>query len=66
MTSASRFLVVGMAILSVGEDGRLRPAPCAKVADKILINALLRYDFQPLPCAWRKLVDYDIHLDRQR
>ena len=39
---------------------------CHVPLDNILIDALLPYDFQPLPCAWSKLKNYDIYLDRQR
>jgi hypothetical protein len=38
---------------------------CHVPLDKILIAALVPYNFQPLPCAWSKLDDYDIYLDRQ-
>jgi len=39
---------------------------CHVPLDRILLNALLHYGFQPLPCAWSKLDDYDFYLDRQR
>jgi hypothetical protein len=38
---------------------------CHVPLDNILIDALRRYDFPPLPCKWSKLADYDIYLDRQ-
>jgi hypothetical protein len=38
---------------------------CHVPLDNILIGRLKDYKFQPLPCAWSKLTDYDIYLDRQ-
>jgi hypothetical protein len=39
---------------------------CHVPLDRILIEALGGYGFRPLPCAWSRLNDYDIYLDRQR
>lgn len=39
---------------------------CHVPLDRILLDALMRYDFPPLPCPWSKLDDYDIYLARQR
>ena len=39
---------------------------CHVPFDKDLIYALQRYGFEALPCAWSKLDDYDVYLDRQR
>jgi hypothetical protein len=38
---------------------------CHVPLDRILMNALLQYRFEPLPCAWSSLNDYDVYLDRQ-
>jgi hypothetical protein len=38
---------------------------CPVPLDSILNNALRGYGFQPLPCAWSHLNDYDLYLDRQ-
>jgi hypothetical protein len=38
---------------------------CHVPLDKIVIGRLKDYAFQPLPCAWSKLADYDTYLDRQ-
>jgi hypothetical protein len=37
---------------------------CHVPLDRILMDALLKYGFEPLPCAWSSLNDYDIYLDR--
>jgi hypothetical protein len=38
---------------------------CHLPLDNILIERLQAYDFEPLPCKWSKLTDYDIYLNRQ-
>jgi len=39
---------------------------CHVPLDNILMDALKEYGFEPLPCAWSRLNDYDVYLDRQR
>jgi hypothetical protein len=39
---------------------------CHVPLDNILMDAFRQYDFEPLPCAWSRLNDYDLYLDRQR
>jgi len=39
---------------------------CHVPLDQILIDAFKKYEFQPLKCAWSRLDDYEVYLDRQR
>jgi hypothetical protein len=38
---------------------------CHVPLDNIMIHALIPYGFKRLPCAWSRLNDYDVYLDRQ-
>jgi hypothetical protein len=38
---------------------------CHVPLDRILVNALLQYGFEPLPCAWSSLNDYGVYLGSQ-
>jgi hypothetical protein len=38
---------------------------CHVPLDNILIDALRRYGFRPLGCAWSALADYGVYLNRQ-
>jgi hypothetical protein len=39
---------------------------CHVPLDNILIDALQEKGFEPLPCPWSRLTDYDTYLERQR
>jgi len=39
---------------------------CHAPLDNILLEALKKYSFPRLPCAWSRLTDYDVYLDRQK
>jgi hypothetical protein len=39
---------------------------CHVPLDNILMDAFRQYGFEPLPCAWSRLNDYNLYLDRQR
>ncbi len=39
---------------------------CHVPLDNILMDSLRPYDFPSLPCAWSRLNNYDVYLDRQR
>ena len=51
-------------ILSIAPAQQFSPETagraCHAPLDKVLIDALLGFGFEPLPCAWIKLNDYDI------